>query len=90
MYPKRKWQNVAQKDSRVRALERSRRERWNAKGRARVVHPIRGTVVVPSASKFAAMLNAAEVWGCSWMDIRGAEVWLASPEEMVVTRPYII
>ena len=49
--------------------ERSRRERWSAKGTARVTHPARGTVVVPCSSKLAAIMNAAEVWRCDWMKI---------------------
>ena len=44
--------------------ERARRERWQASGCARVVSRKYGTVVVPHGSNFAALLNAAEVWGC--------------------------
>lgn len=46
--------------------ERARRERWQASGCARVVSRKYGTVVVPHGSNFAALLNAAEVWGCDW------------------------
>lgn len=49
--------------------ERSRKERWMAKGRARVSHPLYKPVIVPHASAYAAILNAAEYWGCSYMDI---------------------
>ena len=55
--------------------ERARRERWQASGCARVVSRKYGTVVVPHGSNFAALLNAAEVWGCDWTEIRDAEVW---------------
>lgn len=72
------------------AAERSRRERWRAKGAARVVHQTRGTVVVPCSSPFSALLCAAELWGCSWMEIRDAGVWRAEPGDRVETMPYII
>lgn len=72
------------------AEERSRRERWRAKGAARVVHPTRGTVVVPCSSPFSALLCAAEVWGCSWTDIDDAGVWLAEPGDQVAKMPYFI
>ena len=62
-----------------RAREREREQRWNAKGRARVVHPKYGKVIVPHHSNFAAILNAAEDWGCDWMEILDAEVWRAEP-----------
>lgn len=48
--------------------ERARRERWQASGCARVVSRKYGTVVVPHGSNFAALLNAAEVWGCDWTE----------------------
>lgn len=72
------------------AAERERRQRWSAPGAARVVHPIRGTVVVPCSSKLAALLCAAEVWGCSWMDLDAAEVWVAQPGDRVEPMPHII
>lgn len=46
--------------------------------------------MVPCQSKFSAILCAAEVWRCDWMELLGAEVWLASPEDQVATMPYII
>lgn len=54
-----------------RTEERSRRERWMAKGRARVTHPKYKSVIVPHASAYGAILNAAEYWGCDYMDIHG-------------------
>lgn len=42
------------------ACQRSRMEQWNVKGRACVVHPERGAVVVPHSSNLTALLNAAE------------------------------
>lgn len=67
--------------------ERNRRERWSAKGRSRVTHPSHGSVVVPHGSNFAALLNAADVWGCDWLEIRGAKVWAAEPGETVAKMP---
>ena len=69
--------------------ERSRRERWAAGGVARVVHPHHGSVVVPHHSNYSALLNAAEVWGCDWLEIRDAQVW-AAPGETPVPMPRII
>lgn len=70
--------------------ERARRERWQASGCARVVSREYGTVVVPHGSNFAALLNAAEVWGCDWTEIRDAEVWRADKEERPVPMPHLI
>lgn len=49
--------------------ERSRKERWMAKGRARVSHPLYKPVIVPHASAYAAILNAAEYWGVDAYDL---------------------
>lgn len=70
--------------------ERARRERWQASGCARVVSRKYGTVVVPHGSNFAALLNAAEVWGCDWTEIRDVEVWRADKEERPVLMPHLI
>lgn len=70
--------------------ERARRERWQARGCARVVSRKYGTVVVPHGSNFAALLNAAEVWRCDWTEIRDAEVWRADKEERPVPMPRLI
>ena len=56
----------------------------------RVVSRKYGTVVVPHGSNFAALLNAAEVWGCDWTEIRDAEVWRAGAEDKPVPMPHII
>lgn len=72
------------------AAERSRLHRWSAPGAARVIHPTRGTVVVPCRSPFAAMLCAAEVWGCDLLAVHDVEVWLAGPGDRVEEMPYII
>ncbi len=61
--------------SNMSAKERDLRQRWSAKGRAKVTHPEHGSVVVPHSSNFAALLNAADVWGCDWLEIRDAKVW---------------
>lgn len=50
------------------ARKRARENRWRATGRARVVHPTRGAVVVPCSSKLTAMMNAAEVCFHWWME----------------------
>lgn len=72
------------------AADRSREHRWSAQGRARVVHPVHGTVVVPHSSNLAAVMNAAEVWRCDWAEITDAQVWAAEPGDVPVKMPYII
>lgn len=69
------------------AENRARTHRWQAPGRSRVVHPAHGSVVVPHVSNFAAILNAAEVWGCDWVKILDAEVWAADPSEPAAKMP---
>lgn len=70
--------------------ERERLERWEFKTLAKVIHPMRGTVVVPHRSNLAALLNAAEVWGCDWTEIRDAKVMVADPGAVPVRMPNII
>jgi len=54
------------------------------------VHPKYGCVVVPHCSNYAAVLNAAEYWGCDWVEIINAEVWWAGSEDgPAVTMPEI-
>ena len=72
------------------AEERARFHRWQVPGRSKVVHPAHGSVVVPHASNLAAILNAAEVWGCDWTELRDAEVWRADKEERPVPMPHLI
>jgi len=72
------------------ATERERENRWNTPGRARVVHPAHGTVVVPHSSNLAAIMNAAEVWRCNWAEITDAKVWAAEPGDVAAKMPYII
>lgn len=72
---------------RRRAEERTRAERWNAPGRSRVVHQKYGAVVVPHSSNLAAVMNAAEYWGCDWSTITDAKVWLTEPGDGPVVKP---
>lgn len=76
--------------ARLSPAERSRLERWEVKTLARVIHPDHGMVIVPHRSNLSAIMNAAEVWGCSWSSITDAEVWQAKPGDVPVKRPYII
>lgn len=72
------------------ATQREREQRWNAPCRAKVVHPKYGSIIVPHCSNFAAILNAAEYWGCDWLEVINAEVWWARPEDgQAVTMPEI-
>lgn len=63
------------------AIQREREQRWNAPSWARVEYPKYGCVVVPHRSNFAAVLNAAEYWGCDWVEIINAQVWRVGPED---------
>lgn len=54
---------------------RVKRERWRFPVKARVVHPVRGEIIVPAASPFAAILCASEAWGCDFLEIHDAKVW---------------
>lgn len=64
---------------RDQAAQRERENRWAAKGRSKVTHPRYGSVVVPHHSNFSAIVNAAEYWGCDWMELLNAQVWRAEP-----------
>ena len=75
--------------SQSRAKEQNREYRWSAQAKARVMHPTRGTTVVPCRSKLAALMNAAEVWGCRLTELEGARVWAAKPGDVAEKRPYI-
>lgn len=72
------------------AERRAREDRWKAPARARVIHPVYGTVVVPHCSNLAAVQNAAEVWRCDWAEITDAQVWAAESEDMPVKIPFSI
>lgn len=74
----------------ISPVERSRRERWRAVGRAGVVSKKYGAVVVPCRSKLTALMNAAEVWGCDWTELRDAEVWAVEKDERAVPVPRLI
>ena len=68
-------ENEEEARRRERAKKIARRNRWAFPGKVRVVHPKYGEVIVPGASKFAAILCAAEKWKCDWAEITDAEVW---------------
>lgn len=65
----------------LEAERRAREDRWNAKGTARVEHQKYGSVIVPHSSNFAAVRNAAEFWGCDWLEVIGAKVWKADAKD---------
>lgn len=67
--------NEEERRRKERAEKLARRNRWAFPGKVRVVHPKYGEVIVPGASKFAAILCAAEKWGCPWAEITDAKVW---------------
>lgn len=70
------------------AARRARESRWKVKTCSRVVHPRFGEVIVPHTSNYAAMLNAAEYWGCDWLEIiDDVEVWAVGPDAVPVKMP---
>jgi hypothetical protein len=44
-------------------------------------------VVVPHSSNLAALMNAAEYWGCDWSEITGASVMVAKPGDGPAVKP---
>jgi len=60
--------------SRRRSERMARANRWAFPGKAKVIHPDHGEVIVPAPSPYAAVLCAAEVWKCDWAKILNAEV----------------
>ena len=72
------------------AEQRTRVERRNAKGIAKVSHHKYGTVIVPHSSNFTAIRNAAEFWGCDWLEVLDAQVLRADPEDKPVCIPPIL
>lgn len=59
------------------ATRRDRLQRWSYPGKARVIHPKYGELIVPCASPLAALTCAAEVWGVDVLEIsEEGEVWV--------------
>lgn len=77
------------REHQANAKEQERRRRWSATGTARVSHPGHKSVVVPCSSKLTAIMNAAEVWGCCWYDVRDAQVWATGEGEKPVKLPAV-
>lgn len=62
-------------EDRIRAADaREANGRWAAKSKARVTHPMWGSVIVPCSSPLAAVHCAAEVWGVDWLQVINAKV----------------
>lgn len=57
------------------AEKRSYRERWRFPVKVRVRHPLIGEIIVPGASKYAAILCACEKCHLDFLQIHDAEVW---------------
>lgn len=53
---------------------RSRRERWSFPVKVRVRHPLIGEVIVPGASRYAAILCACERYHRKFTELHDAEV----------------
>lgn len=66
-------------------LERIRR--WMAPGKCTVTHPKYGKVVVPHASNFAAIENAAEFWRTTPLEIIDASVMAYQDGDGPVRKP---
>lgn len=74
--------NIGQdRSSYLVAGQRTQEERWATDGVARVTHPKYGSVIVPHCSNYSAVRNAAEFWGCDWLEITRAQVWATDAED---------
>ena len=71
-------------------IARERNARWNSKNLLLVAHPIYGEVIVPGDSPLSAIDSAAEVWGCSVDDIKGAAVKAAPLGAVSAPPPRIV
>lgn len=59
------------------AEKRDRANRWHAKARSMVIHPVYGSAVVPHVSNFGAICCAAELWDIPWAWVIDAQVVVA-------------
>ena len=73
--------NLNRTDTRAAAARRARIHRWSRPRQGQSNTPGPRSVVVPHCSNLAAILNAAEVWGCNWVEILDAQVWAAQGEQ---------
>jgi hypothetical protein len=63
-------------------------QRWRHKTKSQVIHPERGTAIVPHGSNLSALMCAAEYWGCTFQDIvKDARVMYVEKDAVVVPRP---
>lgn len=49
-------------------------ERWSKTAKARVTHPVFGSVIVPCGSCFASILCAADIWNVPFVSLLDARV----------------
>jgi hypothetical protein len=69
------YESISERDQRrEKAKARAKQIRWNFPQLAKVIHPDYGEVYVPCASPYSAILCAADLWGCDWMNVLNAEV----------------
>lgn len=69
------------------AIARAANLRWSAKGKAKVLHPMWGEVIVPCASGLAAVQCAAEIWNVDPVQIMDARVEACDQNMPVAARP---
>ena len=69
---------------------RERNARWRSKNLSIVTHPAYGEVIVPGDSPSATLCSAAEVWECSYNDIKDAVVKVAPPGAVSISPPRIV
>lgn len=81
--------NTATREEMRAIRERNILYRWNAPGISKVIHPAYGEIIVPHCSNLGALQCAADVWGCDWTDIRGAERLWVPPDTKPVPMPDI-
>lgn len=62
------WERQRKKERRL-VKERASSLRWRHPVKVRVSHLGRKSVIVPHASKYAAILCACDLWGCRFADV---------------------
>ena len=64
------WDDTRYAEAKTRAYI----ERWSRPAKARVVHPVYGSLIVPCGSCFSAIMCAADVWKVTWDSVMDAKV----------------
>ena len=64
------WNDTRYAEAKTRAYI----ERWSKIAKARVIHPVHGSLIVPCGSGLSAIMCAADVWKVPWNSLLDAKV----------------